>query len=80
MKETIDPQTYENLVLSGHSVDYSRISLSPYDRLGKTWYQVHSDDYRNPYSRLFKYSDDAVDAFDCAAYGERGNDDGKMLH
>lgn len=59
----IQKQTYADLLETGHSVDFRRLSLSPYDRLGRTYFQVHSDDYRHPFSKMYREIEDAIDEF-----------------
>ncbi len=59
----ITRQTYADLLDTGHSVDFKRLSLSPYVRMGRTWYQTHSDDYRRPFSQLYREIEDAIDSF-----------------
>ena len=59
----ITKDNYYDLIVSGHSIEFRRLSLAPMSRLGKIVYQVHSDDYRKQVSELFKQADDAVNRF-----------------
>lgn len=50
-------ETYKMLVLDDIALEKNRISFSKFARLGKTYYQVHSDNYKCKESHLFKEAD-----------------------
>lgn len=58
-------EVYKELVLDGIALEKNRISFSKYVRLGKTYYQVHSDNYKCRESHMFKENDidEAVNKF-----------------
>jgi len=56
---------YKTLLEDGMILEKNRITVSQYQRLGKSFYQVHSDNYKAKESLLFKADqlDEAVDKF-----------------
>lgn len=50
-------EIYKSLVLDGVALEKNRVSFSQYTRLGKTYYQVHSDNYKCRGSHMFKETD-----------------------
>lgn len=58
-----EPIILKELLLKGYSIDYKRLSLSSYERMGKIYFQVHSDDYRHPHSKMFQDVVDAIRMF-----------------
>ena len=61
----MDKNIYKQVVLDGIALEKNRVSLSQYQRLGRVFYQVHSDNYKCRESSMFKESelDKAVDRF-----------------
>lgn len=58
-------EIFKNLVTRGFAIEKNRVSLAQYDRVGKKYYQVHSDNYKCRESILFKEAeiDSAVAKF-----------------
>lgn len=54
---------YSALLLTGHSIDFKRLSISPYFRFGKTVWQVDCDHHKKQFSKFFKEVEDAIEKF-----------------
>jgi hypothetical protein len=56
-------EIYASLLVTGHSIDFRRLSVSPYKRFGKEVFQVNCDDHRNLFSKFYKNVEDAIEKF-----------------
>lgn len=59
----INTSVYAELLYNGISLEINRLCVSPYKRLGRWFYQVHCDDFREQFSRMYKDPFDAAEQF-----------------
>lgn len=61
----MDSRVLKTLISSGFAIEKNRVSFAPYTRLGKEYYQVHSDNYKCRESHMFKENelDKAIEKF-----------------
>ena len=62
-KETVDKFHMYHTVKMGNTVEYKRLSLSPYIHHGKTLYQVYSDFTGHKHNELYDDLDKAIDMY-----------------